>query len=273
VPPSHSGGPHYVFAHDTRQPLKRFDTMQNGRVDAAYRDGCITQLGKGCINDLYMMIEIQFLHQILVMKTQLGHVYLVDDDPDVRFYLGDLLRQLGYSVTTYEHADHFFKEALEFSPAVVLMDMRMPGLTGVQAQRRLADIGRLTPVVFISGESQPQEIIDAMKGGAVDFLIKPFNREQLVAAVDKALRQDGAARDKFVRATQVKRLFGTLTEREREVFFLILQGHANIAIGELTGVQAGTVKKHRASIYEKFHVDTVAALIEACQGVDLQHLA
>lgn len=204
------------------------------------------------------------------MTTHPGHIYLVDDDPDVRFYLGDLLRQLGYSVATYNDATAFFQQAMDMSPAVVLLDMRMPGLSGVQAQQRLSEIGRRTPVVFISGESQPQEIIDAMKGGAVDFLIKPFNREQLVAAVDKALHQDAEARDQFVRLTRVRRLFGSLTEREKEVCFLMLQGHTNLAIGDLTGVQAGTVKKHRAAVLEKFQVDSTAALMEACQGLDLQ---
>ncbi len=204
------------------------------------------------------------------MISQPGHVYLVDDDRDVRLYLGDLLRQLGYSVATYEDAATFFDQAMDLSPAVVLMDMRMPGLSGVQAQQRLREIGRHTPVVFISGESQPQEIIDAMKGGAVDFLIKPFNREQLVAAVDKALARDTAERDRFVRLTRINRLFQTLTEREKEVFFLILQGHGNIAIGEQTGVQAGTVKKHRAAVHEKFGVASTAELIETCQGLNLR---
>ena len=203
------------------------------------------------------------------MNSCLGHVYLVDDDPDVRFYLGDLLRQLGYSVAVYDCAESFFQQALDMSPAVVLMDMRMPGLTGVEAQRRLVELGRRTPVVFISGESQPQEIIDGMKGGAVDFLIKPFNREQLVAAVDKALALDAQESARFVRLTRIKRLFTSLTEREKEVFFLILQGHTNLAIGDLAGVQAGTVKKHRAAVFEKFGVDTTADLIRACEGLDL----
>ncbi len=206
------------------------------------------------------------------MTTPLGHVYLVDDDPDVRFYLGDLLRQLGYSLASYEDADSFLKQALDFSPAVVLMDMRMPGLTGLQVQQRLKELGRLTPVVFISGESYPQEIIDAMKGGAVDFLIKPFNRDQLVAALDKALALDVQKRDQFVRSSHIQRLFQNLTEREKEVFFFILQGQTNLAIGELTGVQAGTVKKHRAAVLEKFGVDSAAGLMAQCEGLDLQAL-
>lgn len=206
------------------------------------------------------------------MTTPLGHVYLVDDDPDVRFYLGDLLRQLGYSLASYEDADSFLKQALDFSPAVVLMDMRMPGLTGLQVQQRLKELGRLTPVVFISGESYPQEIIDAMKGGAVDFLIKPFNRDQLVAALDKALALDVQKREQFVRSRRIQRLFQNLTEREKEVFFFILQGQTNLAIGELTGVQAGTVKKHRAAVLEKFGVDSAAGLMAQCEGLDLQAL-
>lgn len=204
------------------------------------------------------------------MKTSLGHVYLVDDDPDVCRFLGDLLQQLGYSVTTYANADLFFLEHLQFSPAVVLMDMRMPGLTGVQAQRRCLELGRSTPIVFISGESQPQEIIDAMKGGAVDFLIKPFQREQLVSALDRGLVRDRALQAQRARVALVQQQFASLTDRERVVFQLILRAHTNLAIGELTGIQAGTVKKHRAAVFEKFGVDTTAALIELCEGMTLR---
>jgi FixJ family two-component response regulator len=207
------------------------------------------------------------------MSNPIGHVYLVDDDPDVRFYLSDLLRHLGYSVAVYESADRFFAEAVELSPAVVLMDMRLPGLTGVQAQQRLQEIGRHTPVVFISGESQPQEIIDAMKGGAMEFLIKPFSRDQLVDAVHRALQLDAQQRDVFVRRTRLKRLYETLTAREKELLVLILRGHTNLSAGDLTGVQAGTVKKHRAAIYEKFQVETAAELMEAWRGVDIETLS
>lgn len=203
------------------------------------------------------------------MNQHIGHVYLVDDDPDVRCYLGDLLQHLGYSVAAYADAESFFRQAVDLSPAVVLMDMRMPGLTGVQAHQHLAALGRQTPVVFISGESQPQEIIDAMKGGAVDFLIKPFNRDQLVATLERALALDRQHRDRFVRQTRVRRLFDTLTEREREVFFLMLQGHTNLAIGQLTGVQAGTIKKHRATVLDKFGATNTAELLRLCRGVDV----
>lgn len=203
------------------------------------------------------------------MKSPAGHVHLVDDDSDVRHYVGDLLRQLGYGVTTYEDAERFLAAPPDQAPAVVLMDMRMAGATGVQAQRRLREMGLQTPVVFISGESQPREIIDAMKDGAVDFLIKPFRREEVVAAVDKALALDRQRCERLQRLRQVQGMFRTLTEREKEVFHLVVQGHTNIAIGELTGIQAGTVKKHRATIYAKFGLDTVAELIKLCEGLEL----
>lgn len=203
------------------------------------------------------------------MAAEQGHVYLVDDDPDIRAHLGDLLQRLGYTVTAHPSAEHFFQQALVFSPAVLLLDMRMPGQTGLHAHQRMAEKGWHTPVVFISGESRPQEIIDALKGGAVDFLIKPFDRTQLVAALDQALERDRAIHALRARTAMVQKQYESLTDREREVFRWILRAHTNLAIGELTGIQAGTVKKHRAAVFEKFGVETTAALIELCEGVGL----
>lgn len=201
------------------------------------------------------------------MTSTLGHVYLVDDSEDVRHYLGGLLRQLGYTVGTYPDAETFLQQAMELSPAVLLLDMRMPGINGVQLQQRIHALGWHTPIIFISGESQTQEIIDAMKDGAIDFLCKPFGRAELVAAIDKALKLDAQRQAQFVRWVNVRRKFETLTLRERDVFGLILQAHTNKEIGELTGVQAGTIKKHRAAILEKMQVDSLAALVQECQGL------
>ena len=201
------------------------------------------------------------------MSTPAGHVDLVDDTADVRHFLGDLLRQLGYSVATYPDAESFLQQSMDISPAVVLLDMRMPGMSGVQLQQRLKTLGRHTPIVFISGESRSQEIIDAMKNGAADFLCKPFGRQDLVNAIDKALAFDAARQQQFVRLVTLRRKFATLTEREREVFQMILQAHTNKEIGELTGVQAGTVKKHRASILDKMQVQSVSQLVRECRDL------
>lgn len=206
------------------------------------------------------------------MKKRLGHIYLVDDNHDICFYLSDMLLQLGYTVDTFDNAAAFLSRSMDISPAVVLLDMRMPGLSGLQLQAQLASLGRKTPVIFISGESDKVEIIEAFRLGATDFLLKPFNREKLCQVIDKAMEQDRQRSQAFVKTDALKRSYGTLSVREQEIFMLIIQGLANKAIAEATGIQPGTAKKHRATIYQKFDVNTSAELISQCQGVNLSEL-
>ena len=207
------------------------------------------------------------------MTPSPGHIQLVDDSPDVRLHLADLLRKMGYSVEVFEGAEEFLASEPVSKPTVLLLDMRMPGLTGLELQSRLRAQGRRTPVVFISGQSRTQEIIDAMKRGAIDFLCKPFTREQLVEAVDRGLALDRQFAEEALRLERVRQCFSALSPREREMFFPILQGHTNRAIAAHTGVQAATVKKHRAAVLDKMMVATVAELIRACEGLDLDALA
>jgi FixJ family two-component response regulator len=206
------------------------------------------------------------------MKKRLGHIFLVDDNHDIRFYLSDMLKMLGYSVDTFDNAQAFIENSMDISPAVVLLDMRMPGLSGLQLQERLDQAGRKTPIIFISGESDKDEIIQAFRLGAVDFLLKPFNREKLCATIEKALEIDRQRNQKFMSLDALKRSFETLSGREQEIFMLIVQGLTNKSIGELTGIQAGTAKKHRATIYQKFDVGCSADLIKQCKDVDLSLL-
>jgi FixJ family two-component response regulator len=206
------------------------------------------------------------------MKKRLGHIFLVDDNHDIRFYLSDMLKMLGYSVDTFDNAQAFIENSMDISPAVVLLDMRMPGLSGLQLQERLDQAGRKTPIIFISGESDKDEIIQAFRLGAVDFLLKPFNREKLCATIEKALEIDRQRNQKFMSLDALRRSFETLSGREQEIFMLIVQGLTNKSIGELTGIQAGTAKKHRATIYQKFDVGCSADLIKQCKDVDLSLL-
>lgn len=202
-----------------------------------------------------------------------GHVYLVDDNPDIRFHVGDLLQLLGYAVETFDGAEDFFRRALPVTPAVVLMDMRMPGPTGVEAHVRLQQLGRSTPVIYMSGESSSQEIIDAMKLGAVDFLLKPVDRKALQAAIEKGLELDRQASQRRQRLRLVTQGLDTLSQREKEVLPFLLRGMSNKQIGEAMGVQAGTIKKYRASVFEKMGVEATDQLIALCQGLesDLEH--
>ena len=203
------------------------------------------------------------------MNKRLGHVFLVDDNHDVRFYLADMLVRLGYTVDTFDNAQAFLSNALDISPAVVLLDMRMPGLTGLELQNRLLSIGRRTPIVFISGESEKTEIIEAFRHGAIDFVLKPFSRDKLCLILEKAMDIDRRRHQEFVNTDTVRRVFNVLSNREKEIFMLIVQGLTNKGIAEVTGIQPGTAKKHRATIYQKLNVNSSAELINLCKGVDL----
>ena len=201
-----------------------------------------------------------------------GHVYVVDDNPDIRFYLGNLLRQMNYSVEEYPSATAFLRQSLDISPAVLVLDVRMPGMSGIELQQKLQAMGRLTPIIFISGESHSVEIIQAMKGSPIEFLWKPFPIQALIDAIDRGLTVDQQKRDEFVRQDAVRRKYAELSTREREVFVLMLEGHGNKGISEKLDVLPDTIKKHRANVLQKMQVQQLAELMVMCRGIDLSRL-
>ena len=208
----------------------------------------------------------------MVMKQRLGHVFLIDDNHDIRFYLSDMLTLLGYTVDAFDNAQAFLDNALDISPAVVLLDMRMPGLSGLDLLMRLDALKRKTPVIFISGESNKDEIIDAFRFGAIDFLLKPFNREKLCTTIDKALALDRQRNLEFASINALRRSYNTLSKREQEIFVLMADGKTNADIARITGIQPNTAKKHRATVYQKFHVNSGPELMAQCRGIDLSQL-
>ena len=169
---------------------------------------------------------------------------------------------------TFDGVADFLRRSVDISPAVVLMDMRMPDLTGVEAHTRLRQMGRHTPVIYISGESSNQEVIDAMKLGVVDFLLKPVSRHLLEAAIEKGLTEDRLFSEQRRRLCQVKQGYETLSAREKEVLPFLLRGMSNKQVGEMMLVQAGTIKKYRASIFEKMNVTTTDQLIMLFAGLE-----
>lgn len=198
-----------------------------------------------------------------------GHVFLVDDNPDIRYYLADLLKKMGYSIEQYADAKEFLQQSMDVSPAVLVLDVRMPGMSGVELQARLASLGRHTPIIFISGESQTQEIIQAMKGGAIEFLWKPFQIQTLIDAIDRGLALDEQRRDMFIRTVNMRRKISELSTREKQVFLLMLQGQGNKGIGEILNIQADTIKKHRANILQKMQAHQLADLMLMSKGMDI----
>ncbi len=194
-----------------------------------------------------------------------GHVYMVDDSPEIRDHLSALLKRCGYSVSTYSSAEDFLERSIEITPAALLLDMRMPGLSGVELQKRLNAAQRGTPIIFISGESRNDEIIDSFRGGAVDFLWKPFAVEVLIRTIDAAIEKDRQREARMRKSRSVDQRIQKLTPREHEFMLLMLDGHTNKEIGEIVGVTADNIKKYRASILDKMQAGSLADLIVMCR--------
>ena len=197
-----------------------------------------------------------------------GNIYLVDDDSEIRIHLGDLLRQSGYGVADYANATDFLMSANRISPAVLVLDMRMPLMTGLDLQKAMTAQAWNLPIIYMSGESQSQEIIDAMKAGAIDFLWKPFSHSQLLHAVEKGLASDLNSRQKETRLSKLESLYQTLSSREKLIFSLMLLGHGNKRIAAITDLMADTVKKYRAQVMVKMEVDSLAELLSFCKDFD-----
>ena len=197
--------------------------------------------------------------------AKIGHVFLVDDDSDIRIHLGNMLRQLGYAASEYSHAAEFLNLAKPVSPAVLVLDMRMPLMSGIELQNSLLLRGWHLPIIFMSGESQSQEIIDAMKNGALDFLWKPFSYKQLIEVIDKGIQIDIIRTANKIRLDTVATLYKELSEREKDIFELIMLGHGNKAIALTTGLMSDTVKKYRANIMGKMQVDSFTELLSLCK--------
>lgn len=201
-----------------------------------------------------------------------GHVYVVDDNSDIRFYLTDLLREMGYSLEGFESAQAFLQQSVDIFPAVLVLDVRMPGMSGVELQDTMKSLGRHTPIIFISGESESEEIIRAMKGRPIEFLWKPFQIQDLVDAIDRGLIVDGVNRKNFIQKNEIRRKWLALSARERDVFVLMLAGHTNKGIAESLDILPDTAKKHRANILQKMQVHHLADLMALCKGLDMEAL-
>ena len=191
-----------------------------------------------------------------------GHVVVIDDDESIRRSLYTLLTHEGYLVCVHASADEFLQSTVMPSPAVILSDMRMPGRTGVDLQAELKLRGIDMPIVFVSGDSRPEEIIQAMKQGAVDFLLKPFSARSLIDVMRHAMQ---IARQRMVqtgRQAEVSERLKRLTPRELEICHWMVRGYSNQQISVVDGAAPATIKLHRARVMEKMEAANLPALIE-----------
>jgi FixJ family two-component response regulator len=194
-------------------------------------------------------------------------VFIVDDDPSVRRSLTRVVSSAGYRVHVFASAQEFLGREPATGPCCLVLDVRMPGLTGLDLQKALADAHHRTAIVFITGHGDVATGVEAMKAGAVDFLTKPFAGKDLLDAIQRALDRDTRALDTEARVEEILRRVKGLTPRETEVFALVVTGMLNKQIAAALGVNTGTVKVHRARVMDKMHAASLAELVRLADAV------
>jgi RNA polymerase sigma factor (sigma-70 family) len=197
-------------------------------------------------------------------------VFVIDDDESMRRALERLLRSDGLHVETFSAASDFIGRPLPDRPACIVLDLRMPGLSGLEVQESLARAGREIPIIFVSGYADVPSSVRALKAGAFDFLQKPFSDQQLLDVIHEALERDRTGRRERAERAAVRERFDTLTPRERDVLRLVLQGLLNKQIAAELGISEKTVKFHRGRVMDKTQAGSVAELVRQAEKIDLR---
>jgi len=195
------------------------------------------------------------------MKQAAPIVYVIDDDRMVREGLQGLIRSVGLRVQTFESAQDFLSAKRPDAPACLVLDVRMPGISGLDLQHKLSDAKIAIPIIFITGHGDIPMSVRAMKDGAHEFLTKPVRGQDLLDAVQKAIASDSAAREEHAEMSGIRARFDSLTPREQEVLELVVAGLLNKQIADRLGTSELTVKTHRAHVMEKTQADSLAHLV------------
>ena len=194
-------------------------------------------------------------------------IFVVDDDPSVRRSLTRLLTSAGYGVEAFASAGEFLARERYTGPCCLVLDMRMPGVTGLDLQETLAAAGRRLSIVFVTGHVDVPMSVRAMKRGAADLLTKPFDDKDLLAAIQRAVAKDAQDLGEEARVAELRERVARLSPREAQVFALVVTGMLNKQIAAALGIGEKTVKVHRARVMQKMQAGSVAELVRFADSV------
>jgi FixJ family two-component response regulator len=197
-------------------------------------------------------------------------VFAVDDDASVREALTDLFQSVGLRVETFGSAAEFLHSKLPEAPSCLVLDVRLPGVSGLDFQAELAKAGIRIPIIFITGHGDIPMSVKAMKAGAVEFLTKPFREQDMLDAIQVALERDRGRREQDKRVADLRSLFDSLTNREQEVIGLVTAGLMNKQIAAEIGVSEITVKVHRGNVMRKMGAKSLADLVRMADALGIR---
>jgi two-component system response regulator FixJ len=203
------------------------------------------------------------------MKTRAQTVMVVDDDAGIRNAMRALLKSVGLESALFASAQEFLDTYQPTQPGCLVLDIRMPGMSGLELQQHLNLRGAVIPVIFMTGHGDIPMAVEAMQHGAFDFLQKPFRDQDLLDRIQRAIVKDGELRQSLGEHSRIKAHLEDLTPREREVLDLMTQGKQNKVIGQELGVSPRTIEIHRARVMEKMGAHSVAELVRMM--LDLEH--